>query len=280
MSRILGIGDNTVDIYVDQGMQYPGGNAVNVSVLAHRLGAATSYLGCLGRDILGDLVYHSLVAEGVDVSHCRRIEGPNAWSRITHIENDRRFSGSDAGVRSHYNLSAADESFIASHDLAHTSVHSELDEELARIKTFAPRVSYDYSEHWMRPGIERTFRYVDIAFLSAPKGSDGECLDLMRLCAEQGAGVVVITRGRQGSCAFSDGQFVFEGIRQAEVVDTLGAGDAFIAGFLVSFLLQGNAAIALAHGARNAAFACAHKGAFGHGMGIQPGQPGTDPKAT
>ena len=76
-ARILGIGDNTVDIYVDQGMEYPGGNAVNVAVLARRLGAETSYLGCLGRDALGDLVHECLVAEGVDVSRCRRIDGPN-----------------------------------------------------------------------------------------------------------------------------------------------------------------------------------------------------------
>jgi len=37
--RLLGLGDNTVDTYVDQGWQYPGGNAVNVAVLARRLGA-------------------------------------------------------------------------------------------------------------------------------------------------------------------------------------------------------------------------------------------------
>ena len=36
MLRVLGIGDNTVDIYLDEGMQYPGGNAVNVAVQAGR----------------------------------------------------------------------------------------------------------------------------------------------------------------------------------------------------------------------------------------------------
>ncbi len=36
MVRVLGIGDNTVDIYVDQGVQFPGGNAVNVAILTGR----------------------------------------------------------------------------------------------------------------------------------------------------------------------------------------------------------------------------------------------------
>ena len=35
--RILGLGDNTVDTYVDAGLQFPGGNAVNVAVLARCL---------------------------------------------------------------------------------------------------------------------------------------------------------------------------------------------------------------------------------------------------
>ena len=53
MVRVLGIGDNTVDIYVDQDVQFPGGNAVNVAVMMKRLGAEASYLGCIGTDFLG-----------------------------------------------------------------------------------------------------------------------------------------------------------------------------------------------------------------------------------
>lgn len=32
--RIIGIGDNVVDCYLDQGLYYPGGNCVNVAVNA------------------------------------------------------------------------------------------------------------------------------------------------------------------------------------------------------------------------------------------------------
>ncbi len=61
--RLLGLGDNTVDTYVDQGTQYPGGNAVNVAVFAHRLGLAAGYLGCLGADAAGDLLLQALQAK-------------------------------------------------------------------------------------------------------------------------------------------------------------------------------------------------------------------------
>jgi fructoselysine 6-kinase len=275
MVRILGIGDNTVDIYLDEGMEYPGGNAVNVAVHARRLGAEASYLGCLGQDSLGDLVFESLVAEGVEVSRCRRIEGPNPWCRLRHEGNDRIFAGSSPGVRARYGLGSDDAAFIASHHVAHTSVPSELDGDLRFIHAHAELLSYDYSVYWDRPAAEATFAHIDIAFLSCPHHSEAECRRLMRRVAERGVGIVVVTRGRNGSCALAEGRFYIEGIRPADVVDTLGAGDAFIAAFLVSYVARRDVSAALASGAENAARACAFKGAFGHGRPLQPGQPGS-----
>ncbi len=276
MLRFLGIGDNTVDIYLTEGMQYPGGNAVNVAVQARRAGARSSYLGCLGRDRLGDLVHDSLAAEGVDLSHVRRIDGPNPWSRIRHQGTDRTFAGSNPGVRGRYRLGAADDAFIAAHDVVHTSVHSELDGEMARLRAAARRLSYDYSEHWERPGVSDTLRHVDVAFLSAPRRTDADCDDLMRWCAGQGPAVVVLTRGADGACAWSGGRTAAVPVQPAEVVDTLGAGDGFIAGFLVAHAGGLDLAECLLRGAAQGAAVCAVKGGFGHGVPIVPGQPGLD----
>jgi len=48
--KILGLGDNIIDRFVDRGIDYPGGNAVNVAVYARRLGAESGYLGVFGDD--------------------------------------------------------------------------------------------------------------------------------------------------------------------------------------------------------------------------------------
>lgn len=275
MVRILGIGDNTVDIYVDRGVQFPGGNAVNVAVHARRLGADAGYLGCLGRDELGDLIWDSLVEETLDLSHLRRIDGPNAWCRIKHTGNDRVFAGSIPGVRGRYDLTEEDDAYIGSFDLVHTSISSDLDGQIGRLSRSARLLTYDYSEHWRHRDVDRTYPHVDIAFMSYPQASDDDCRALMASIAAKGVSrLVVVTRGTLGSCALMDGQFSSEGVRPAHVVDTLGAGDAFIAAFLVSFLEGGDPAAALASGAENAARACGHQGAFGHGHPILPAQPG------
>ena len=264
MARILGIGDNTIDTYVSAGLQFPGGNAVNVAVLSRRLGADTSYLGCLGDDEGGAILEAALREEGVDLSHVRRLPGSNARARIAHDRGDRRFIGSIPGVRGRYDLSAADFEFIAAHDLVHTSCNSDLDAGLARIAVAARRLSYDYSEKWTDERLDATLAHVDIAFLSAPRLAEGECEALARRCEVRGPSTVVVTRGTAGAVALANGRVLRQAAVATHVVDTLGAGDGFIAGFLVAQLHGAEFPVALARGAAMAARVCTWQGAFGH----------------
>ena len=264
MARILGLGDNTIDTYISAGLQFPGGNAVNVAVLSRRLGAETSYLGCLGDDEGGAILEAALREEGIDLSHVRRLAGPNARARIAHDNGDRRFNGSSPGVRGRYDLSAADFDFIAAHDLVHTSCNSDLDASLARIAAAARRVSYDYSEKWTNERLAATLAHVDIAFLSAPRLAEEDCEALARRCAACGPSTVVVTRGTAGAVGLADGRVLIQAVVPTQVVDTLGAGDGFIAGFLVAHLNGANLATALAGGSTVAARVCTWRGAFGH----------------
>src|SRR4051812_24424769 len=58
--RVLGLGDNIVDRFVDRGVEYPGGNAVNVAVFARQLGAEAAYLGVFGDDEQGRFVRQAI----------------------------------------------------------------------------------------------------------------------------------------------------------------------------------------------------------------------------
>ena len=49
--KLICIGDNVVDCYLDEGVCYPGGDAVNVAVHAKRCGAEkVTYMGVFGND--------------------------------------------------------------------------------------------------------------------------------------------------------------------------------------------------------------------------------------
>ncbi|WP_313291619.1 PfkB family carbohydrate kinase [Rhizobium rhizoryzae] len=264
-SRILCVGDNTVDIFVDRKTMYPGGNAVNVAVGVRRLGAQSHYIGCISEDRYGELVYQSLKDEGVDLSLCRRASGPSPKALIGHRGSDRYFIGSMPGVRADYELGDADYALMTKVDIVHTSFYSGLDGKLAQMAKASKILAYDFSNKWLDRHLEQSARFVDIAFISAPARDEAACVELMGRWTDAGAKIVVMTRGEDGSLAMKDGKAYRQGIIAADVVDTLGAGDGFIAGFLTSYAGDADIQAALAMGAQSAARACQQMGGYGHG---------------
>ncbi len=274
MARILGIGDNTIDMYVDHGVQYPGGNGINVAVMSRRLGAQASYLGCIGNDDLGDIIRDMLKSEKIDTSQMRRIDYPNAWTRIKHNGNDRMFDGSNPTMEGMYNLTARDFDYIAAHDLTHGCLYGKLDNDLADISRAAPILSFDYADEFSSDYLDKTAQHVDIAFLSNPGASEEACEQLCREVATRGPSTVVVTRGDQGSMAYDRNKFYKQGIVSGHIVDTLGAGDGLIAGFLVAHLNGATLSEGLQKGAEDATVVFGYRGGLGYESKIKPDQAG------
>ena len=269
MPSMIGVGDNTVDCYLHLGKMFPGGNAVNVPVLAHRYGATASYIGWLANDMRGNLLKSSLEAEGIDLSHCRMVEGENAFCQVNIVEGNRVFGQYSEGVCAQINLTKADYNFISKHDLVHTSLYSFIEPFLPTLKTATKKVSFDFTSDWDQDYLQKYAKFVDIAIFSSKTEHLQENGHLMKWIAEQGTEVVLFTGGDQGALLY-DGQSFFQQpiIPIANVVDTLGAGDAFIARFLVEYLNNSPIPKALELAAVSAAETCGYHGAFGYGAPI------------
>lgn len=266
MLSLVCVGDNTVDTYLDRARQFPGGNAVNVAAFAARLGAVSAYLGVTADDARGRLILGALAEEGVDLSHCRMLPGETAWACVTHRDGDREFLGSIPGVCRQLRLDSGDLAYLRGFDLAHTSLYSGLDDQLARIAAACPRLSFDFSDDWSENQLRQLAPCVKIAFLSDANISDDQGRALLtRVCA-LGPEVAILTRGANGVLALARGQWCSQAVRPTEVVDTLGAGDGFIAAFLLRWHSGGSLAASLGFAADHAASVCRSAGGFGHGI--------------
>lgn len=279
---VIGFGDNVVDRYLDRGVFYPGGNALNFAVYARMLGAEAAYLGVFGTDAAAAHIRSVLAELGVATDRCRVVSGENGYADVRLVDGNRTFVFSNKGGVSGthpFVPEAADLVHVASFDLVHTSATSHLDDQLARIGPAVRRLSYDFSWRWQLEGkVEAICPLIDVATFSCgdrPEAAEG-LLD--RACA-LGAGIAVATLGKDGALARSGGVTVFAASEATRVVDTLGAGDAFLTATLLSLLAAGwrrGAAVApetlteaLADGAAFAARACQLDGAFGHGAPFQ-----------
>ena len=82
-TKLLGFGDNVVDIYDHLKTMYPGGNCVNVSVYGKMAGCEkTAYMGYFGDDDWAELIMDALEKIGVETVKCEQLHGENGYSRI------------------------------------------------------------------------------------------------------------------------------------------------------------------------------------------------------
>lgn len=258
--RILAVGDNVVDRYPDLGVMFPGGNAVNVAVHARRCGARSAYIGVLGADPAGDLVRRSLVNEGVDTSPVRTRRGPNAHAVVRVVDGNRVFATGEIGV-SRISLRERDFAAMTAADLVHTGECSMVEDQLPQIARAAKQLSFDFSE---RPwDYVQTFAgHADTAIVSADGGED-PCLLAARVAA-LGPSTVAVTQGARGATLLIEGRTLQAPAGTGPVMDTLGAGDAFIARLLVGLVRGEQPEELLPAATRYATSTCATYGAFGY----------------
>jgi fructokinase len=104
----------------------------------------------------------------------------------------------------------------------------------------------------------------DVAFLAKSDGDDAEPVDVLAGWVEQyGLQIGVLTLGAGGALAVDpDGRRTAVPGFPAKVVDTVGAGDTFMAGFLDGYLGRGqDVEASLARGAAAASIVCSRHGA-------------------
>jgi fructoselysine 6-kinase len=262
MVKIVAIGDNVVDCYAARGEMYPGGNCLNVSVHACRFGAETAYVGAIGPDAAGRAIRQALTAEGVDISHLHVLDGPTAYCVIGHRGAERLFLTYDLGV-SLFTPSPDDIAFLKGASAAHVGQSSKLDDHVEEIAAAVP-LSYDFS---IRRESEHRRRIGPLCFLASVSGGDlpeAESGAIADELLDAGARWVLVTRGRLGAQLSSRDGAWRVAAAPVQAVDTLGAGDTFIARALVGLLSQEDPDALLAAAARAAAETCLYYGAVGH----------------
>ena len=255
-----------------------GGSESNVAICASRLGQSAAWIGRVGDDEFGQMILATLRREGVDVSAA--MVDPSAPTAI--MLKERRTAGV---VRvSYYRRDYAgsrlgpedlDEELIGSARVLHvTGVTLGLSATAraavyAAVETARARgalVSFDFNYRaalWSRDEAASEFRAMssraDLIFAGEDELAivDGEAatIEIARKLAGENDRQVVIKRGALGAiCVTRDG--IYEQPAFAvQAVDSVGAGDAFAAGYLTGLLAGADMIERLRQGCAAGAFA-------------------------
>nr|WP_154921446.1 sugar kinase [Microbacterium testaceum] len=262
-----------------------GGADSNVAIGLARLGIRATWLGRVGDDALGRRVVRDLRAEGIDV---RAPLGPGRTGlmlkekRTPHTTGVLFYRAGSAGST----LAPEDvpTDAVTGADLVHVtgitaalsaSARATVDLVIDVARAAGVTVSFDVNHRpslWGDDDPGALYRSIaarsDIVFagddearllLGADAAADAP-LALAQKVAQLGPREVAIKLGHRGSVALVDGEVMVEPALTVPVVDTVGAGDAFVAGYLAARLSGSDAVGRVRQGVTAGAFACGHAG--------------------
>ncbi|WP_187276922.1 PfkB family carbohydrate kinase [Phyllobacterium endophyticum] len=255
---LIAVGDNCLDAYLTKGFVTVGGNALNVAVQWKRQGYNARYFGALGRDEEAQIMLEAIEHAGLERSDVEIADGSSAVTLLADDAGERRFLLESLGVGANFYPRSEYYGELLSADWVHLGTNSN--ENLVRkLVADGVRFSVDLSTRHLDLPLDD----VPLVFASGPDDPAEPVEPLIETFKRAGAQQVVITCGKRGSFYDNGSELFSAGSLPVAVVDTCGAGDSFIATFLASRFVEGQAEAASLHrSAMRASETCTHLGGF------------------
>lgn len=283
MACVLGVGIATLDI-INRVAEYPaedsevralaqricrGGNATNTLVILSQLGHGCRWAGTLAdepdaKHILADLEHYR-------IDTCAAVTIPHGKVPTSYITvSERTGSRSIIHYRDLAEYAAADfrRVDLATVEWLHVEARNvaQTEQMLAWARQQRPQLPISVEVEKPRPDVERLFTYANVLLFSrafaATRGfRHGEgFLRAMRPLAQRA--MLVVAWGSEGAYGVAPGDTVQScpAFPPPRVVDTLGAGDTFNAGFIDAQLRGESLAGSLEHANRLAGMKCGQIG--------------------
>ncbi|MBF6171321.1 carbohydrate kinase family protein [Nocardia blacklockiae] len=253
-SGALVIGEALIDIVIRDGRvtgEHVGGSPLNVAVGLARLGRQVDFLTSIGDDEYGQRILDHLNASGVALAEGSRNAARTATAQAVLDENGSATYRFDI----HWQPRPA---AVASPLVVHTgSIAAVLDPGSAEVATtitrYAPTSTITFDPN-LRPQLiddppaARTHIDYLVSQADVVKASDEDLrwlepsLSAEAVAAQwlsQGPAIVAVTLGAQGAFATTHSGTVHVPAAPTEVVDAVGAGDAFMTGLIDALWTQG-----------------------------------------
>jgi sugar/nucleoside kinase (ribokinase family) len=237
--------------------------AHNLSVLGTQVGFITR----VGDDALGKVALDRLRAAAVDLTRITQSSTSNTGLTVVLPHTRQRRILTYAGCMAEMTVADLDLAYLASSRHFHLSSYflhrglvQQIPELFRSLKAAGLTISLDTNDdpagRW-EDGVQEALRFVDILMPNEREACKlahtDDVEDAIRGLAKR-VPVVVVKRGARGATAVFKGKTVSVPAFPVEVVDAVGAGDSFNAGFLHKYVQGADMAACLAYG--NLAAAC------------------------
>ena len=226
-----------------------------------KLGLRTGVVCVLADDVWGDVVLQEMVRAGVDVSHVARQPQTQAGIGIYLLLFGSKKRPLTYRYPTHFPwpnpLAQADVEYLLSgrhiHCAGYLHYHEMWNDDLAQLyraaqargltTSFDPQgILIPYAGAWLEP-VREILKYTDLLLVDAYEAArltlSDEVIAAAFVLQQAGPRIVAIKNGAQGTFVCSREQSFLQPasvVPEAEIVDTVGAGDTFDAAFVTAYL--------------------------------------------
>ncbi|MRY42766.1 sugar kinase [Parabacteroides distasonis] len=247
-------------IFCDTFKRKVGGAELNVAMGCARLGLKSGWISKLGNDDFGKYILKTVRGEGIDISEVELVDNyPTSvyFREVLADGSSRSFYYREKSPTSTMKFEDLNEEYFKNAKILHiTGVFPSINmnnreiilEAVKLAKKFDLTISFDpnirlkmWTKEEAKAYIEKLLPYVDILLIGDEEIEIllGETTieDAIKTFHSYGIEKVIVKKGAKGAVG-SDGQNVYEvpAIKPKALVDTVGAGDGFAAGFLTALL--------------------------------------------
>ena len=237
-----------------------GGAELNVAIGCARLGLNAGWISRLGNDEFGKYILKTVRGEGVDISEVKLVDGYQTsvyFREVLANGESRSFYYREKSPTSTMKINSLNEEYFKSTKILHiTGVFPSINDNNKKIllesikiaKKYNLLISFDpnirlkmWSKEESREFISKFLSFVDILLIGDEEISilldESDINEAIKKFHKLGIGKVVVKRGAKGAIG-SDGINCYDvdGIKPKALIDTVGAGDGFAAGFLSASL--------------------------------------------
>lgn len=247
-----------------------GGIASNVSVGLSRLSKKVALITELGEDELSETIIQRLKLENINVEMITKNKDTQTTLSVIITAQEKHILFVAHNPKLHqFNFKTSISSWIFLTGLgekweeAYENTLSYASEKNIKI-AFTPGISQIQAG---KDKIENVLKKTEILFLNKTEaeiilGQTDEAENLLKRLKELGPKIIVITDGTNGSFALDEKlNFFHQDIIAGEAIETTGAGDAYISGFMAAYIEKKPIQECMRWGALNSSSVIEHIGA-------------------
>lgn len=224
-----------------------GGSAANFATQSAKLGVKTGLISCVGDDLYGDLILKSLNDIGVDTKSILVLDKqPTGLFFLAHSPNDGDAVYAELGANKFLEKHIIDEEYLTRVRTLHISggYPMLMARAIDHATTQGMIVSVDPGRAAADVDFSRILKQIDLMFLNQAELKEYFGIEPvekeLREFAKKFPGILIVKMGEKGSIATDGFEYIKSPIFEVPVVDTLGAGDSFAAGFVTAWTRSEN----------------------------------------